>query len=190
MLLNEDNFGQPAEYNGEYHDSQTQAAWAAYFTAAEMPYVTEPETFYIKDFNTIYTPDFFLPEQDTYVEVKNGNINWMASFKIAMLARRTGKMGLLINGMPHNMSLFCFGSESTNFPNGNEVFVQRKFADLYYYPKDIFATNVFESKQTYTERIASLAEAAKTGWSTTIPQAIVDAHTTKKADLRQNMRII
>ncbi|MEI7683294.1 MAG: hypothetical protein WCJ24_03285 [Candidatus Saccharibacteria bacterium] len=108
--------GSEAQYNGEYFDSRTEAAWATYFQQAGMDYTREPETFEfdylygskqipVKD---IYTPDFLLPDQDLYVEVKNGLSVMPSVKKLILLAQCTGKACLLVEGKPQNASLYFY----------------------------------------------------------------------------------
>lgn len=56
-------------YNGYRFRSRLEARWAVFFDAAKIKYEYEPEGFEIPD-GTKYLPDFYLPDFDTYVEVK------------------------------------------------------------------------------------------------------------------------
>ena len=109
--------GSEAQYNGQFFDSFTEAAWAVYFDVAGIPYVREPETFDItinlgpdkEPFNRLYTPDYYLPDTDMYVEVKNGRINNEAFLKLMALAAGTGRVALLADGMPWSAMLSFYG---------------------------------------------------------------------------------
>lgn len=55
--------------------SRLEARWAVFFDSCGIKYEYEPEGFVLSD-GEKYLPDFYLPEQDTYVEVKSiGAIN-------------------------------------------------------------------------------------------------------------------
>lgn len=56
-------------YNGYRFRSRLEARWAVFFDSAGIKYEYEPEGFQTPD-GTMYLPDFYLPELDTYCEVK------------------------------------------------------------------------------------------------------------------------
>lgn len=131
-----ESYGTPATYNGQYFDSQTEAAWAAYFDVVGMEYEREPECFQL-DKNTLYTPDFYLPDQNTYVEVKNGNADWEACYKIAQLARRSGHPAMLLDGMPRNMAAYFFSPDSRNLAD-SDLWPQKEYADFALYKPSVY----------------------------------------------------
>lgn len=120
---NLERMGSAVEYNGAYYDSWTEGVWAAYFDAAGIPFIHEPETFLLPEVKVelenfkitrrpeLYTPDFFLPEQDAFFEVKNGNTDDGTSFKLSRLARLTGKAGLLANRKPRYATIFLMSPD-------------------------------------------------------------------------------
>ena len=55
-------------YNGYRFRSRLEARWAVFFDAAGIKYEYEPEGF--TDGDLFYLPDFYLPDHNTYVEVK------------------------------------------------------------------------------------------------------------------------
>ena len=55
-------------YNGFHFRSRAEARWAVFFDAAKIKYIHEPEAFTFNGMN--YLPDFYLPDEDIYVEVK------------------------------------------------------------------------------------------------------------------------
>jgi NTP pyrophosphatase (non-canonical NTP hydrolase) len=59
----------PTEYNGYIFRSRLEARWAVFFDTIGWKYEYEPETFRLDD-GRYYLPDFYLPQQDLYVEVK------------------------------------------------------------------------------------------------------------------------
>lgn len=56
-------------YNGYKFRSRLEARWAVFFDAACISYWYEPEGFTLPD-GTCYLPDFYLPDENMYVEVK------------------------------------------------------------------------------------------------------------------------
>lgn len=57
-------------YNGYRFRSRLEARWAVFFDAAGIKYQYEPEGFEMQD-GTRYLPDFYLPDDDMYVETKS-----------------------------------------------------------------------------------------------------------------------
>jgi len=147
-----EKMGTPVEYRDQYFDSLTEARWAAYFDAAGMPFVREPETFefltaelkfgdhVIPVRRTLYTPDYFLAEQDIYVEVKNGNIDYSAVSKLSDLVMRSGKPGLLIDGKPGTAAFYAFSPNKLPGPRYHNK--RHDFDCDFFYPP--FALNVNE----------------------------------------------
>lgn len=56
-------------YNGYKFRSRLEARWAVFFDAANIRYEYEPEGFKMQS-GLCYLPDFYLPEENMYVEVK------------------------------------------------------------------------------------------------------------------------
>ena len=56
-------------YNGYKFRSRLEARWAVFFDAAGIRYEYEPEGFKTKN-GLCYLPDFYLPDENIYVEVK------------------------------------------------------------------------------------------------------------------------
>ena len=57
------------EYKGYRFRSRLEARWAVFFDAAGIKYQYEPEGFDLGD-GIRYLPDFYLPEDDVWVEIK------------------------------------------------------------------------------------------------------------------------
>lgn len=55
-------------YNGVLYRSRQEARWAVFFDTLHIPFHYEYEGYSLPSGN--YLPDFFLPEQDSFVEVK------------------------------------------------------------------------------------------------------------------------
>lgn len=163
--MSEYEFCLPASYENTSYDSMTEARWAAYFDLAGMPYVHEPETFELSK-KEWYTPDFFLPEQDTYVEVKNGNIDWLACSKFAAFIRRIGKTGLLLNGSPHGFAGYFFSPESENRSNLFKDFDHaRNYADYIMTPRE-YGPRKTENGLTFSGMIEEMGRKAVCSIST------------------------
>lgn len=56
-------------YNGYRFRSRLEARWAVFFDAAGIRYEYEPEGFTLQN-GLCYLPDFYLPDENIYVEVK------------------------------------------------------------------------------------------------------------------------
>ena len=57
------------EYAGYRFRSRLEARWAVFFETGHIKYEYEPQGFVLKN-GSRYLPDFYLPELDTFVEVK------------------------------------------------------------------------------------------------------------------------
>lgn len=56
-------------YNGYRFRSRLEARWAVFFDALHIKYEYEPEGFKLRD-GSYYLPDFYLPDMETFVEIK------------------------------------------------------------------------------------------------------------------------
>lgn len=56
-------------YRGYKFRSRLEARWAVFFDALNIKYLYEPEGFQFDD-GTMYLPDFYLPDSDSFFEVK------------------------------------------------------------------------------------------------------------------------
>lgn len=185
-----ENYGYSATYDGQYFDSQTEAAWAAYFDAAGMPFEHEPETFELRS-GEWYTPDFFLPEQDTYVEVKNGNANWDACSKFAYFIRSVGKTGLMLNGKPHNMAAYFFSPDSTNTTSSMTPYPANKYADFTLNkPRDFRLPPAVHPRTAISVEIMGYAKAAQSGISTDYDPALRNASKARKRQMQKNRTVL
>jgi hypothetical protein len=58
-------------FHGTRYKSRTEARWAVFFWTLQIPCEYEPEGFVFDGEKVTYLPDFYLPEQDCFVEVKS-----------------------------------------------------------------------------------------------------------------------
>lgn len=183
----------PSVYGNRSYDSMTEARWAAYFDNAGMSFIPEPETFKIgKNRGDLYTPDFFLPEQDTYVEVKNGNITWDACSKLAVLVRKIGKTGLMLHGSPTSFVAYFFSPDSTKSSNPfgriepNHI---ENYADFKLYPTHYGALRT-EEGLTFSGHIIENAKPTPRQVSSSPNQELRRIAKERKRQLRDNMTIL
>ena len=89
-------------YNGYRFRSRLEARWAVFFDAGGIKYEYEPEGFDVgKD--GCYLPDFYLPEEDIYVEVKPDRQNANAEILKAIgIVNRYKKILLVLREIPYS----------------------------------------------------------------------------------------
>lgn len=76
-------------YAGYRFRSRLEARWAVFFNWLKIRYVYEPEGYELSD-GTRYLPDFYLPDQDTFFEVK-GVLTDKDKEKINQFVKDSGK---------------------------------------------------------------------------------------------------
>lgn len=84
-------------YAGSRFRSRREARGAVFFDALGMPWEYEPEGYRFRD-GTLYLPDFWLPEQQVWVEVKGADPTEAECRKAELLAKATGKPVLVFFG--------------------------------------------------------------------------------------------
>lgn len=100
-------------YDGHRFRSRLEARYAMLFNELHIKWVYEPEGFVLSD-GTCYLPDFYLPESDSFFEVK-GIMSDKDMHKIEMLIRDTDKQ--VIIGYPD----FTFESCNYGAWDGSDV---------------------------------------------------------------------
>lgn len=88
----------PTEYAGILFRSRTEARWAHFYDALNITWEYEREGFDIDGVN--YLPDFWLPEQERWVEVKGVRPTLLEQEKCQWLADGTGHPALMVWGEP------------------------------------------------------------------------------------------
>ena len=104
------------EYNGYRFRSRLEARWAYFFDLLGIKYEYEPEGFLLGA-GVRYLPDFYLPEMETYVEVKpenafeikfvNGGVVFSKeaskyAYAAEAITTKLGKMFLIVFGDPYD----------------------------------------------------------------------------------------
>lgn len=97
-------------YNGYRFRSRLEARWAVFFDALGIEYEYEPEGFELPSGNR-YLPDFYLPDDDVWVEIKGSkpssdDIGKMLEFCECKcdLLNNGARFRLLVGGIPTPMS--------------------------------------------------------------------------------------
>jgi hypothetical protein len=80
-------------YNGFRFRSRAEARWAVFFDTCGIKYQYEPEGVRLSD-ETLYLPDFYLPDSDTWFEVK-GVLDATDKHKVEQLIADTSKPAVI-----------------------------------------------------------------------------------------------
>jgi hypothetical protein len=80
----------PSVFKGVTYRSRMEARWAVFMTEAKIPFFYEPEGYHLED-GAFYLPDFYLPNQDAFMEIKNPLAPEDSKKKPIALSRLTGK---------------------------------------------------------------------------------------------------
>jgi hypothetical protein len=102
-------------YKGYHFRSRLEARWAVFFDSLGIRWQFEPEGFDLTEYGLgYYLPDFFLPDQNYWIEVKPDNFSTNdqdAYRKLAYVGAATEARGLLVAGEPyHNVVMGGFQS--------------------------------------------------------------------------------
>lgn len=179
-------YGRPVQYNGEYFDSQTEGAWAAYLDAVDIGWQREPETFELAP-SVYYTPDFYVSTWDSYLEVKNGRIYEEDCWKLQTLSRNLGKACILANGKPHNLSLYFYSPAEASYDFRPHMF---KFGERFSL-KGHQLISVNDDKNAaspYLPIIRDAWEFSRTACSPNIDPEVARASKQRKSELRADRR--
>lgn len=90
----------PVRYDNILFRSRLEAQWAYYFDLQQMPWQYEPVGFRID--HSGYLPDFYLPQQECWVEVKGPAFAKDAYFKATEISTFTSLPILILNQHPKN----------------------------------------------------------------------------------------
>jgi hypothetical protein len=92
-------------FHGIYYKSREEAKWAVFFWSLGIPYKYEAEGYPLRN-ELKYLPDFYLPDQDCFIEIKNetSDLRLMqdhtALEKASYLNEKTGKDVFLFYQIP------------------------------------------------------------------------------------------
>ena len=103
-------------YNGYLFRSRLEARWAVFFDTMGIRYEYEAEGY---DLDGVwYLPDFWLPEQDCFVEIKPFNRS-PKNLKCELLSKKLDKSVVLVAGTPHKGGykaiLYCSDEQHERF---------------------------------------------------------------------------
>jgi len=116
-------------YDGYRFRSRLEARWAVFFNALGVPYDYEFEGFDLRERG--YLPDFWLPQQECWVEIKPRRRGWFYSVKSARLSDHTGQKVLYIQGnpWPGEYGIQLHRPEPAGFCSEPHVFAHGRYRD-------------------------------------------------------------
>ena len=108
-------------YNGYRFRSRLEAKWAVFFDALKVKYQYELEGFDLGELGW-YLPDFFLSEQDAWVEVKGKDPTQTEIDKIATLCLQSRQTTIILSSTPGihagNVTAFFRFQDTDSMPGG------------------------------------------------------------------------
>lgn len=127
------------KYKGYKFRSRLEARWAVFFDSAQIPWEYEKEGYTLRT-GECYLPDFYLPEQNIFVEVKGEMPNDDYMRKLAQFGAEIEKSVLVLNGifeMNQEYSLFCFNEPNGKIPElewrSTQISLHPFFEGLWFY---------------------------------------------------------
>ena len=115
------------KYNGYSFRSRTEAKWAYVFDKLNIKYLYENEGYELEN-GDWYLPDFYLPEQDFFIEIKGTTPNQKELDKCSFLANGLNKPVVMVIGNPDSFNALCF--YGYNRPADDSM--DQYFYDYYY----------------------------------------------------------
>ena len=94
------------EYKGYKFRSRLEARWAIFFDTARIEWKYEPEGYELST-GEKYLPDFYLPEQDIFVEVKGKKPDEKYLKMLETFSKEIKKSVLIVVGIMDKCLLFC-----------------------------------------------------------------------------------
>jgi hypothetical protein len=106
------------KYAGLTFRSKTEAKWALFMDLIGCKYIYEPEGYDLGD-GVCYCPDFYLPDIDTFLEIKP--ITGGYESPTDLLAEKSGKRVILMKGTPFAGSFDDYSNNGVcYYPGGGE----------------------------------------------------------------------
>ena len=102
-------------YNGYRFRSRLEARWAVFFDACKIKYQYEPQGF-VLDSGKCYLPDFYLPQYNTFVEIKPNDDEEIENAKkvlidLVLSFNEQDASALLCVGDPYDDDMTLFSSD-------------------------------------------------------------------------------
>lgn len=95
-------------YNGYKFRSRLEARWAVFFDEAKIRYEYEPEGFKLQN-GLCYLPDFYLPDENMYVEVKPPRVGaWKEINKVTKFIGNGIDTLLVLSNIPDNSDFIWY----------------------------------------------------------------------------------
>lgn len=94
------------KYKGYRFRSRLEARWAVFMDSMKQKWIYEPEGYHLG--SGLYLPDFYLPDNDMWMEIKPHKDDQKAFDKMFELCCLTNKIGVVCVGMPHEKQTFAF----------------------------------------------------------------------------------
>lgn len=103
----------PQRHRGITFRSRTEARWAEFFHLTDTPFVYENEGYQLGPY--WYVPDFWLPEGETFVEVKGTEPTTTERVKAHLLARQSERSVIITCGNPRaDVVAYCHQYDGDN----------------------------------------------------------------------------
>jgi hypothetical protein len=93
-------------YKGRNFRSRLEARWAVFFDTAKIDFLYEPEGFDLGE-GLFYLPDFYIPDEDIFVEVKPRKLNETERKKALLLSKHSKKPVINLSVIPDYNGLDC-----------------------------------------------------------------------------------
>jgi len=94
------------KYKGYRFRSRLEARWAVFMDSLQQEWIYEPEGYHLN--SGMYLPDFYLPDNDMWIEIKPYSPDNNDRRKIEELCIKTYKIGAFCIGMPHSLQVEAY----------------------------------------------------------------------------------
>lgn len=148
----------PTKYKDYTFRSQLEAQWAYYLDALRVKYIYERDTYIVvnKGERTWYKPDFYLPEQELWLEVKGEPITPEYSQMLLNFCEGMNQPLALVTNLPltNPVDLYCFTEDSEKPMVRQASLVSTTDRLLLFFPfkglyKDVGRTKEFHFTHTF-----------------------------------------